>query len=130
MKILTLANALFKQCLRCIMIMAPLFFGMFNFQIPSRSLCSGSFFRFFMLISNMQFKITSIGPIGRADTPGPSPPTHFGSKNSAILRRNSSKYSHGHLASRSQKYCKIDLPEQVAGSNPADARLKNFFCHF
>ena len=102
----------------------PLFFGTFKFQIPSRSLCSGSFFQFFMLISNMQFKITSIGPIGRADTPGPSPPTCFGSKNSAILRRNSSKYSRGHLASRSQKYYKND--PQTGRGFESRRRQKNF----
>ena len=58
----------------------PLFFGTFNLKFVLERSPLAHFFQFFTLISNMVFSKTSIGPIGRADTHGPSPPTCFGSK--------------------------------------------------
>ena len=53
----------------------PLLFGTFNLKFVLERSPLAHFFQFFTLISNMVFSKTSIGPIGRADTPGPSPLT-------------------------------------------------------
>ena len=60
-----------------------------------------SFSRWFQIWEWHQDPLTPLG--GQTPRPQALPPI-FGSKNSAILRRNSSKCSRGHLVSRSQKY--------------------------
>ena len=67
----------------------------------------------------MQFLITSIGPIGRADTPGPSPPTHFWQQNRA---NSSSKCSRDDLVLRSQNLASHLRP----GFNPRSRQFSLF----